>query len=188
MQPPSGPPDDALLPLRDCLLGQFDLGWQLAAHHLDGLDMASCLWRPAPRGLHVVAAADGWMGEWPASEGYDLGPASIGWLGWHMGYWLSMAIDHNFGDGRLDRHGVVMPGDAAALHRWLTELGASWRAAVAALPPTEWRSPTRARWPFQGRAFADIAAWANIELMKSAAEIGYVRFLHAGREISPSCG
>lgn len=186
---PSAPPADAPMPLRDCLLGQFDLGWRLAAYHLDGLDMATCLWRPGPRGLHVTPTADGgWAGDWPASEGYDLGPASIAWLAWHMGYWLSMALDHSFGDARLDRHMVTMPGDAVALQAWLTGLAQDWRAKVAALPEAQWQAQAHTRWPYQARPFADVVAWANVELMKSAAEIGYVRFLHAGREISPSCG
>jgi len=29
------------------------------------------------------------------------------------------------------------------------------------------------------RPFGDVVAWANLELMKSAAEIGYARFLYA---------
>jgi hypothetical protein len=43
------------------------------------------------------------------------------------------------------------------------------------------RSSKRTRWPFQDRPFGDILAWANVELMKNAAEIGYARFLYAVR-------
>ena len=39
----------------------------------------------------------------------------------------------------------------------------------------------RTRWPFQGRPFGDVVAWANVELTKNAAEIGYARFLYAVR-------
>ena len=41
------------------------------------------------------------------------------------------------------------------------------------------RSSEHTRWPFEGRPFGDVVAWANLELMKSAAEIGYARFLYA---------
>ena len=43
------------------------------------------------------------------------------------------------------------------------------------------RSMRRTRWPFRDRPFGDIVAWANVELTKNAAEIGYARFLYAVR-------
>jgi hypothetical protein len=181
-------PGDQPMMVRDCLLRQFDLGWRLAAHHLGGLDMATCLWRPAPHGLHVTPVAGGWAGEWPVTESYSLGPSSLAWLIWHWGYWLSMAIDHNFGPGECDRHRVIMPGDSDAMQAWLKDLAQSWRSRVAALPEAKWQATTHSRWPFQGRPFADILAWSNMELMKSAAEIGYVRFLHSAGRLTRSCG
>ncbi len=39
------------------------------------------------------------------------------------------------------------------------------------------------RWPFTDRPFADVVAWVSLELTKNAAEIGYVRFLHAARAL-----
>ena len=45
----------------------------------------------------------------------------------------------------------------------------------------ELRSPKRTRWPFRDRPFGDVVAWANVELTKNAAEIGYARFLYAVR-------
>jgi hypothetical protein len=54
-----------------------------------------------------------------------------------------------------------------------------WRAALARLTDEELASYARTRWPFQDRPFADIVAWLNIELTKSAAEIGYARFVYA---------
>jgi hypothetical protein len=69
------------------LLRQFDIAWMLASYHLDGLTTEECLWRPARRGLHVHQGPDGaWRGEWPEHEGYDLGPPSIAWTTWHMGF------------------------------------------------------------------------------------------------------
>ena len=54
-----------------------------------------------------------------------------------------------------------------------------WRDAIAALPEAEFASAGRTRWPFRDRPFADVVAWANAELVKNAAELGYARFLHA---------
>jgi len=39
------------------------------------------------------------------------------------------------------------------------------------------QSAERVRWPFRDRPLADLFAWANVELTKNAAEIGYLRFL-----------
>lgn len=63
-------PEQAPALLQECLLRQFDLAWRLAAYHLDGLDMATCLWRQAARGLHVTpVAGGGWTGDWRQGGG-----------------------------------------------------------------------------------------------------------------------
>ena len=77
------------------LIRQLDTAWKLASYHLEGLTTEECLWRPAPRGLQVVRDAGGtWRAEWPGRESYDLGPPTIAWITWHMGFWWSMALDH----------------------------------------------------------------------------------------------
>jgi hypothetical protein len=43
------------------------------------------------------------------------------------------------------------------------------------------RASERTRWPCCNRPFGDVVAWVNVELTKSAAEIGYARFLYAVR-------
>src|SRR6476646_11327489 len=79
---------------RNCLVWQFDVAWQFADIHLTGLTTEECLWRPAPAGLHVYRTPDGrWLADWPEHEGYDLGPPSIAWITWHMGFWWSMVLD-----------------------------------------------------------------------------------------------
>jgi hypothetical protein len=175
-------PDDA----RDYLLRQLDTAWQLTSYHLDGLATEECLWRPARAGLHVRQAADGtWRADWPDREDYDIGPPSIAWLTWHVGFWWSMALDHSFGDGTLARASVLWPGSAEGVREWLGRLRAEWRSALEQLPADELRSTRRTRWPFQDRPFGDVVAWANVELTKNAAEIGYARFLYAVRDARP---
>lgn len=175
--------DDTL----DLLLRQLDIAWQLTDYHLTGLTTDECLWRPAPVGLHVHRAADGlWRADWPEREGYDIGPASIAWLTWHLGFWWSMALDHSFGPATLTREQVTWPGDADGVRAWISRLHADWRAALAPLTAADLRASQRTRWPLQDRPFGDIVAWATVELMKNAAEIGYARFLHAARGASTS--
>jgi hypothetical protein len=164
------------------LLRQLDTAWKLARHHLDGLSTGECLWRPAARGLHVRRRDDGaWLADWPDREGYDIGPPSIAWTSWHMAFWWSMALDHSFGDGSLARESVTWPGSADAVRGEITRLHDAWRSSVAALSEDDLQDDARTRWPFRSRPFADVVAWANVELVKNASEIGYVRFLYAVR-------
>jgi hypothetical protein len=165
------------------LLRQLETAWMLTSYHLEGLTTEECLWRPAETGLHVRQVGEGtWRAEWPTHEGYDLGPSSIAWLTWHLGFWWSMVLDHCFEDGRLEREQVSWPGSAEAVRTWVSGLHAQWRAAINALTDEDLRSTARTRWPFQDRPFGDVVAWANVELTKSAAELGYARFLYAVRK------
>lgn len=165
------------------LLRQLDTAWALASYHLEGLTTEDCLWRPAAVGLHVEQDGLGhWRASWPDHEGYDLGPPSIAWLTWHMSFWWSMALDHGFGEGRLTREAVLWPGDAASAVARIEDMHAQWRAGVEGLSEEDLAGTTRTRWPFTDRPFADVVAWANVELTKNASEIGYARFLHAVRD------
>ena len=171
--------DDA----RAYLLRQLETAWTLASVHLDGLTTEECLWRPARAGPHVTRTADGtWRADWPDHEGYDLGPPSIAWLTWHVGFWWSMALDHAVGDGTLAREAVTWPGTADGVRAWLGRLQGEWRALLERLTDDDLRSTERTRWPFRDRPFGDVVAWANVELTKNAAEIGYARFLYGVRE------
>jgi hypothetical protein len=168
--------------VRDVLLRQLEIAWQLTRYHLDGLTTEECAWRPARAGLHVQRGDDGrWRADWPDREGYDLGPPSVAWLTWHVGFWWSMVLDHSFGPATLAREDVVWPGTAEAARDWITELHTRWRGEVERLTDGDLRSPELTRWPIQDRPFSDVVAWASIELMKNAAEIGYARFLYAVR-------
>lgn len=165
---------------RGYLVRQFETAWALTSYHLDGLKTEECLWRPAHAGLHVHQGPDGsWRADWPEHEGYDLGPASIAWLTWHLGFWWSMVLNQSFGDGQLTREAVVWPGTADGVREWVGRLQGQWRAEVEKLGEDELRSAQRTRWPFQERPFGDVVAWVNVELTKNAAEIGYARFLYA---------
>ncbi|WP_426749656.1 DinB family protein [Myxococcus sp. Y35] len=166
--------------LRDTLLGQLDIAWALTCYHLEGVTTEECLRRPGRQGLHVHRGEDGrWRADWPEHEGYDLGPASVAWLTWHLGFWWSMVHNHSFGDATLAREHVDWPGTADEVRAWVNRLHAEWRAAIERLTDEDLRSTERTRWPLQGKPFGDIVAWANLELMKNAAEIGYARFVLA---------
>ena len=165
---------------RGYLIRQFETAWKLTSFHLDGLSTEECLWRPARAGLHVHNHPDGrWRADWPDHEGYDLGPPSIAWITWHLGFWWSMVLNHSFGDGTLSREDVSWPGGAKDVRDWIIRLQGEWRTVLEQVTDDELGSSRRTRWPYQDRPFGDDVAWANVELTKSAAEIGYARFLYA---------
>lgn len=176
-------------PVKDTLLGQLETAWALTCYHLESVTTEECLRRPAHVGLHVHREADGgWRADWPEHEGYDLGPASIAWLTWHLGFWWSMTLDHAFGDARLAREDVRWPGTADEVRAWITRLHDQWIAALEPLRDEDLRSSERTRWPLQDRPFGEIVAWVNLELMKNAAEIGYARFVLAVSDGAPAVG
>jgi hypothetical protein len=164
------------------LIRQFETAWKLTQFHLDGLTTEECLWWPAWKGLHVHQSQDGgWLADWPDQEGYDIGPPSIAWLTWHIGFWWSMTLNYAFGDATLTRQDVLWPGEADGVRTWIGQLQGEWRAALERMTSDDLQSSQRTRWPFQDRPFRDVIAWVSIELTKNAAEIGYVRFLFAVR-------
>jgi hypothetical protein len=76
---------------------------------------------------------------------------------------------------------VKWPGTADGVRQWIQSLHGQWRAKLEQLGDAELQSAERTRWPFKDRPFGDVVAWANVELTKNAAEIGYARFLYAVR-------
>ena len=54
-----------------------------------------------------------------------------------------------------------------------------WVEKLINMSDAEYQSQQYAKWPLEGRSFADTALWLNGELMKNVAEIGYGRFLYA---------
>ena len=172
--------------LGDCLLRQLDIAWKLASYHLDGLTTEDCLWRPAERGPHVRSEEGRWTLDWPPDEDYRAGPPNIAWIGWHMLFWWSMALDWNFGSATLQREEVAWPGEADRLRRELETLYDKWRGELEARDDAALQSAEHVRWPFAERPLVDLFAWANIELTKNAAEIGYVRFLKGAADAQTS--
>ena len=163
---------------RGYLIRQFETASKLTNFHLDGLTTEECLWLPSRRGLHVHRLSDGrWRADWPDHD--DVGPPSIAWLTWHLGFWWSMVLDHSFGRGTLSRENVLWPGNADDVREWLGGLQGQWRVALEQVADEELQSTERTQWPFQHRPFGDVIAWVNVELSKNAAEIGYARFLYA---------
>jgi hypothetical protein len=165
------------------LLRQFETAWKLASFHLTGLTTSECLWRPAIVGPHVhPSTTGGWRADWPTREDYEIGPPSIAWTTWHLGFWWAMVLDHSFGAGTLVREDVTWPGSGEGVRTWIEHLQNEWRANIEPLTDLDLMSENRTHWPMRGRPFGDVVAWVNVELTKNASEIGFVRFLYAARK------
>ncbi|HBO14303.1 MAG TPA: DinB family protein [Halieaceae bacterium] len=167
--------------ITDLLLRQHEIAWSLASYHLEDLNDNECMWRPSTRGLHVAFLGNTYRGEWPDHEGYDLGPPSIAWTIWHIGFWWSMAINHSFGDSSFNQESITCPSASADARSWLQSLHEEWKAWLSTVNDQDMRSSERTKFPFRDRPFSDVVAWVNIELTKNASEIGYARFLYATR-------
>ena len=164
---------------RDTLLRQHETAWKLMTFHVRDLTTAECMWRPTPVGPHVRLLDRAWVADWPEEEDYQSGAPTIAWLTWHVGYWWSMVLDHSFDAGTLQRERVRWPGNADGVRAWFHALHERWGGEIRRLDAGMLMSTELTRWPFSGRAFGDVIAWANLELIKNAAEIGYARFLYA---------
>jgi hypothetical protein len=92
-----------------------------------------------------------------------------------------MVLDHCFAQGTLKREDVIWPGSAHEVRTRITALEQQWRAVLGELTDEQLQETGRTQWPFKDRPLGDLIAWANVELTKSAAEIGYARFLYARR-------
>jgi len=160
---------------------QYQISCQLLDIHLTGLEDDEYYWRPSSIGLHLINESGDWRADWPESEGYETGPASIAWLTWHIIFWWSMVLDHSFGNGTLKRENIRCPGSAQEAVNTILQLKKKWEASVDQLSDNELNGCTRTKWPFNDKPFYELSAWLNIELMKNAAEIGYCRFLYASR-------
>ena len=168
--------------IRNLLDFQFDISWQLLEYHLTEVEDEECLWRPRKTGLHVHESDGIWWVDWPDSESYDIGPASMAWLTWHIIFWWSMVLDYSAGNGTLTREQVPWPGNITAVREKINDLRDKWKTLVNGLSDDELSSSEKTHWPFGDKPFYELAAWLNLELMKNASEIGYCRFLYASQK------
>jgi hypothetical protein len=167
--------------IRNTLIFQLDISWQLLEYHFTGLEEEECLWKPSAKGLHVNKKQGIWCADWPDSEAYEIGPSSIAWITWHITFWWSMVFDYSFSKGALTRETVPWPGSFIEARDKIIQLHDEWRTILETMSEEELLSSGRTRWPFEGKPFYELAAWLNLELMKNASEIGYGRFLYASR-------
>ncbi|MFE7132856.1 DinB family protein [Streptomyces sp. NPDC057638] len=163
----------------ELLRWQAELTWSLCEYHLERLTPEDFLWEPAPLCWTLRQDPSGrWVPDWADTEPDPVPVPTIGWVSWHLGWWLGVATDHLRGDTPRERDDVRWPGEREAV-AWLRELRDDWRSASdgladadldAAAPPFPWPDGS-------GHTVAHFLAWANAELMKNVAELGQLRLV-----------
>ncbi|TWH56728.1 DinB family protein [Desulfitobacterium sp. LBE] len=164
--------------MKENILFQLDMCWQLYLYHMNDLKEAEGLWVFNSAGLQVYKQEEGWCIDWPETESYESGPPSIAWTLWHIIYWWSTALDYNFGKGTLKKEDIPWPGSVEKAKATINFLHDKWVSHLIDLSDADYLSKQYAKWPLADRNFSDTALWLNGELMKNAAEIGYGRFLY----------
>ena len=161
----------------ETLRWQFALTWKLAGVHLPALTDESCLWKPAPGSWTVRQPSDGrWHADWADAEPDPAPPPTIAWLTWHLMWWWSGLLAAVRHETPRAHHEVEWPGNADAVVRRLDALSTEWSNVLTGLAESDLERPLTYPWR-EPRPLRLAIAWANSELMKNVAEIGYVRHL-----------
>ncbi len=156
---------------------QFGLTWKLAEWHLPHLTDEACLWEPSAGSWTVRRGSDGrWRPDWAEPEPDPAPAVTIGWLTWHITWWWSGALAALQNKPVPPRQEVFWPGSAGAVRQHLETLSAQWADETSRLADDDLDRPLAYPWR-DPRPLSLALAWANSELMKNVAEIGYVRHL-----------
>ncbi|GKQ37044.1 DinB family protein [Streptomyces sp. A012304] len=164
---------------RELLRWQSDLTWSLFEYHLERLEAEDFLWEPVAHCWTLRPdGAGGWVPDWADTEPDPVPLPTIGWLSWHLGWWLGVATDQLRGRTPRERADVRWPGPGEPAVAWLRGLREEWTAAVDALTDADLARPVAFPWPpDSGHTVAHLLAWAEAELMKNVAEMGQLRLL-----------
>ena len=166
-------------PLIETLRWQFQLTWKLASGWtLPNLTTEMCLWEPAPGCWTVRQKQDGsWHPDWAEPEPDPAPPVTIGWLTWQILWWWEGVQSAAQGQTPAAYDEVAWPGSAEAVLKRLEVLASKWTGLLASLTDADLERPLAYPRP-EPRPLRLALAWANSELMKNIAEIGYIRHLY----------
>ncbi|MFI1016111.1 DinB family protein [Streptomyces sp. NPDC020965] len=169
------------LPRCDLLRWQFELTWSLFEYHLERLEPGDFLWEPAAECWTVRQDAEGrWVPDWAETEPDPVPVPTVGWVSWHLGWWLSVATDQVCGRTPRERADIVWPGPGDSTVEWLRGLREAWLNGLDQLTEADLDRPSMLPWGNDPeRTVAHTVTWVNAELMKNVAEIGQMRLLRA---------
>ena len=154
---------------------QFRMSWALVADfHLSRLTDELCMWMPHESASTVRLQDDGtWRSDWTEPEEGQPWHASAAWLTWHLQLWLTQALAEAGRQQVPTSDDVRWPGTANGVRAELERLAGEWRNVLLEVSPSDLERPTTFPWP-DPRPLHRLISWANMEMMKNAAEIGVV--------------
>jgi hypothetical protein len=166
------PVDESALFL-DTVRWQFRMSWSLARDfHLSRVTDEVCAWMPHPNAFTVRRQGDGsWRGDWGEPPEGEPWAVSVSWLTWHLQLWLTQALAEVAMTEVPTPHDVQWPATAGGVVAELDQLATDWTLLLASLTPGELDRPTTFPWS-NPRPLHRLVAWANMEMMKNAAELG----------------
>ncbi|WP_066186591.1 DinB family protein [Gracilibacillus timonensis] len=166
--------------LRDNIKFQFSISRQLLEYHLSSLSQDEYMWRSPNSGLYIQEVDGNWYADLPESEAYDIGTPSIAWTLWHITFWWEMVFNHSFGDGTLTKEDINVNRNVESVKSTINSLIERWEKTLSNVTEEDLNSKHYSKFPFNNEVeFHKLASWLNLELMKNASEIGYVRFEYA---------
>lgn len=166
--------------LIDNIKFQFNISKKLLDYHLSSLSQEEYLWCSPNCGLYIQEIDGKWYANFPEEETYDMGTPSIAWTLWHITFWWEMVFNHSFGDGTLTKEQINVHKDVEAVKLNIYSLIERWEKTLCNITEEELYSKRYSKFPFNNEVeFHKLASWLNLELMKNASEIGYVRFEYA---------
>lgn len=161
------------------ILFQLDIVWQLFEYHCHDLSEKEAMWCKTNQSLQIRKADDKWIADWPDTETYEIGPASIAWIMWHIIYWWKNVLSASKTSETTAKEDIVWSGSVGLAIDEIRECHKEWIEFVESLSDEELYSEKMCKWPFEGQNMYSIILWLNVEFMKNVAEIGSARFLYA---------
>lgn len=166
---------------RRLLERQLGIAWGLLDYHLERLTDDDLHWSPVDNHWSIRRVGDAWVPDWADVEPIPLPVPTAAWVTWHIGWWWSTALTHLTGSPVPDRNDIRWPGEAESTKNWLRSLHSEWCTALAEADDLSEISG----YPWSadlGYTVADMCAWANVELMKNAAELGQQMMIRTADE------
>ena len=164
------------------ILFQLDIAWQLFQYHCNGLSEAEAMWCKTKYGLRIRGTGNEWKIDWPETETYSIGPSSIAWTMWHILYWWKTTLSASKENRIIKKEDIKWPGSVEMVIQEIEMCHNEWISFIESLDERQLQSDELCKWPFEGQNMYSLALWLNAEFMKNVAEIGAGRFLYAAIE------
>lgn len=93
-------------------------------------------------------SADGtWEPDWAETDPDPVPVPTIAWVGWHIGWWWSVTLDHMHGRQPRERTDIIRFGEGAPAVWWLRGLRTEWHATLDGLTDTALDATAPFPWP-----------------------------------------